>query len=151
MHLHTLDGVAVSATKEGLLPLNQTAMAMCGNVAYHDYEGPATSEEEKEHLARDIADKRLMILRNHGALSAGESVAEAFYRLYSLEWACTVQARTLSMSRDINHADSNVFASTSRIFSNDPKNLAFFRNYSSELLWPALARRLDRVNPGYAD
>lgn len=151
MHLHTLDGVAVSATKEGLLPLNQTAMAMCGNIAFHEYEGPATSDEEKEHLARDIGDKRLMLLRNHGTLSAGTTVGEAFYRLYNLEWACTVQVKTLSMGRELNEADPKVVESTGRIFSNDPKNMAFFDTYTRDLLWPALLRRLDRVNPGYED
>ncbi len=151
IHLHTLDGVAVSTMKEGLLPLNQTAMAMCGNIAYHDYEGPAATEEEKEHLARDIGDKRLMMLRNHGTLAAAPSIAEAFFRIHNLEWACTVQVRTLAMGRELNQADPKVIADTARIHSNDPKNIGFFDTYSNNLVWPALLRKLDRVNPGYAD
>jgi ribulose-5-phosphate 4-epimerase/fuculose-1-phosphate aldolase len=151
MHLHGRAGVAVSATKEGLLPLNQTAIALCGNIAFHDYEGPATNDAEKVRLVSDLGEKRLMLLRNHGTLSIGESVAEAFYRLYNLEWACDVQVRTLGMGRPLYAADSEVIEKTSLNFSNEPKHLDYIRRYTTDLFWPAMLRKLDRVNPGYAD
>jgi len=151
MHLHSRNGVAVSALKDGLLPLNQTAIALQGNIAFHDYEGPATNDEEKVRLVQDLGDKRLMFLRNHGTLSIGESVGEAFYRMYYLEWACDVQVRTLGMGRPLYDADPAVISETSQIFSNDKEGLAFIARYTRDPYWPALLRKLDRVNPGYAD
>jgi len=151
MHLHTLDGVAVSALEEGLLPLNQTAIALYRNVARHEYEGAATDEAEKEHLVRDLGDKRLMLLRNHGTLSAGESVAEAFFNMYTLEGACTTQVRTLSMGRPLHDADQRAIEKMSLVFSNDPENRASMDQFTREMVWPAMLRKLDRVNPGYAE
>ena len=84
MHLHTRDGVAVSALEDGLLPLNQSAMVVAPHIAYHGYEGVAVDDEERARLAADLGDKRLMILRNHGTLSVAESVAEAFFQMYML-------------------------------------------------------------------
>lgn len=102
MHFHSLDGVAVSNLKEGLLPLSQSAMIVCFDVAYHDYEGVVSPGEEKERLQADLGDKHMMLLRNHGTLSLGKTVGEAFFRIYALETACTMQVRTLSMGRELN-------------------------------------------------
>jgi ribulose-5-phosphate 4-epimerase/fuculose-1-phosphate aldolase len=151
MHLHGQAGTAVSALKEGLLPLNQTAIAISASIAFHDYEGPATNEEEKVRLQRDLGDKRLMMLRNHGTLSIGETVAEAFFRLHSLETACQVQVKTLSMGRPLYDADRDVIIKTQKTFGNDEKSLEFIRSYCRDLFWPAMLRRLDKVNPGYDD
>lgn len=98
MHLHTRDGAAVSATKDGLLPLTQTALLVHSDLAYHDFEGVADDLSERESLQRDLGDKNCMILRNHGTLTVGRSVAAAFFRMYSLEWACAAQVRAASLA-----------------------------------------------------
>lgn len=97
VHLHTVTGMAVAALKDGLLPLSQHACHFYGKIAYHDYEGIAVYEDEKERLAEDLGDKDVMILRNHGFLTAGRTVAEAFSAMYTLEKAAHVQITTLSM------------------------------------------------------
>lgn len=92
MHLHTIAGQAVSAQEQGLLPTCQTAMiAMMGGVAYHGYEGLATEAEERARLVADLGARSVMILRNHGLLTLGETVGDALLRMYFLERACQVQ------------------------------------------------------------
>lgn len=149
IHLHTPDGVAVSAVKGGLLPLNQTAMIVGESLAFHEYEGVAIDETERERLAADLGDKPLMLLHNHGTLSVAASVAEAFLQIYTLEWACRVQVRTLAMGLPLHHADPAVIAHTGKSFGfSNPANAGA---YAQNLIWPAMLRKLDRVNPGYAD
>src|SRR5437660_3485062 len=91
MHLHTRLGMAVSAQKEGLLPLSQQAMFALSSLAYHDYEGLALDEEEKPRLVSDLGDRKFMILRNHGLLTTGRTAAEAFMGMFLLERACKIQ------------------------------------------------------------
>ena len=143
LHLHTLDGVAVSSLAKGLQPLNQTAMLAMGYVAYHDYEGVAVDLTERERLQYDLGDKHALILRNHGTLTVGESAAEAFMRMYFLERACSMQVRTLGMHAAINAADAAAVQRTTGM----GKDMGPY----SKLAWPALLRRLDRQLPGYDD
>jgi ribulose-5-phosphate 4-epimerase/fuculose-1-phosphate aldolase len=96
MHLHTVAGTAVATNRRGLLPLNQTAMLVCRDVAYHDYEGLAFDLAERPRLVADLGDKPLMLLRNHGTLALGPSVASAFLQIYLLERACAMQVATLA-------------------------------------------------------
>jgi len=91
IHVHTDQGVAVSAQKKGLLPISQTAMIVLGDMAYHDYEGVALDLDERERLVRDIGTKNLLMLRNHGTLAVGETPAAAFLRIFFLERACKMQ------------------------------------------------------------
>src|SRR6266487_3550449 len=91
MHLHTDYGIAVSAQKDGLLPISQQAMFALSSLAYHDYEGLALDEEEKPRLVADLGDKKFMILRNHGLLTLGRTAAEAFLGMFLLERACKIQ------------------------------------------------------------
>ncbi len=144
-HLHTRDGVAVAMTETGLLPLNQTAMMIHDEVTYHDYEGPAFDLSERERLQRDLGTRNLMILRNHGTMALGRSVAEAFQRLYFLEWSCSVQVRALAMGQPL----VQPALQASERMDNRPK-LDALRNYAEQRSWPAILRKLDRVNPGYA-
>ena len=145
IHLHTRDGIAVSTLEEGLLPLAQSAMVIGDEIAYHEYEGVATNIEERARLQRDLGDKNLMLLRNHGTLTVGKTVADAFRRISILERACSVQVAALSMGRPIHHPAPDVVETTARKFP--PQALTAL----AELAWPALLRRLDRNNPGYAD
>src|SRR5882672_10249011 len=91
MHLHTDYGIAVSAQKEGLLPISQQAMLALASLAYHDYEGLALDDEEKPRLVADLGEKHFMILRNHGLLTIGRTAAEAFLGMFLLERACKIQ------------------------------------------------------------
>jgi ribulose-5-phosphate 4-epimerase/fuculose-1-phosphate aldolase len=144
IHLHSLDGVAVSATEAGLLPLNQTAMTIAGHIAFHEFEGVANNEEERERLGADLGNKPLMLLRNHGTLSVAATIPSAFVLMYLLEWSCTVQVRTLGMGRPLHAADPKAIAATGRLIDNPD-----LKQYADALAWPALLRKLDRLNPGY--
>ena len=101
VHLHTINGMAVSALQDGLLPISQAACHFYGKIAYHDYEGIAVHKDEKQRLIKDLGSKNVMILRNHGFLTAGSNVAEAFTKMYTLEKAAQVQITSLSMGLPI--------------------------------------------------
>ena len=100
IHTHTLAGMAVSAMKTGLLPLAQSAMRF-GDIAYHDYEGPALNLDERERLVADLGNREAMILRNHGLLTVGPSIPESFNNMFRLERACQLQVTTLSCNTEI--------------------------------------------------
>jgi ribulose-5-phosphate 4-epimerase/fuculose-1-phosphate aldolase len=146
MHLHTLDGTAVATSKEGLQPLNQTAQLVIGDLAYHDYEGVALDHAERPRLQQDLGTKNLMLLRNHGTLAVGRSCADAFMRMYYLERACSMQVRTRILGHDDYPTDAKVI----------DKNVALGRGsgmalLADKLLWPALLRKLDRLDPSFRD
>ena len=145
MHLHTDSGVAVSSTTEGFLPLNQHAMFVYHDVAYHDWEGPAVDLDERERLVADLGDKNLMVLRNHGTLAVGSSVASCFMRMYYLERACKIQVNALS-SGTPNVPSDNAVSMMQNTFSNP----AVWEKLATSS-WPALRRQADRLDPGYAD
>lgn len=143
IHVHTTDGVAVSCQAEGLLPLNQHAMLVGHDLAYHDYEGVALDLDERERLIRDMGTKNLLMLRNHGTLTVGRTCADAFLRLYYLERACSMQVRTLTGT--VNKTHQGVEEKT-----NDTGRKAF-DGFLGALAWPGLLRMLDRRDPGYRD
>ena len=150
MHLHTNDGVAISAMKEGLLPLNQTAMIVRKRLSFHDYEGVAVEMEERERLVEHLGRNDLMILRNHGTLSVGRTVAEAYAGMYSLEKACTFQVRTLSMDRPLQFPDAAVLQKFEAMGTSD--GIGQVRsNYANNAVWPALLNKLDHICPEYKD
>ncbi len=148
LHLHTPDGTAVATLKEGLLPLNQTAQLVIGDLAYHDYEGVAFDHAEKPRLQKDLGQKNAMLLRNHGTLTVGDSVAAAFSRMYFLERACTMQVRTLSQ---VGQGRSLVATEASVLEKNVMIGAAGVAAASQFLIWPALMRRLERIAPSYKD
>jgi ribulose-5-phosphate 4-epimerase/fuculose-1-phosphate aldolase len=142
MHLHTVAGTAVSCQEAGLLPLNQTAMLLNGRVAYHDFEGVALNHDERPRLVADLGDKTAMILRNHGTLVTGRSVAEAFTTMYFLERSCEMQvAAQAGGALRIPHDD------VQDVVEQQSQGLSVV---ADKLVWPGLLRRLDRQNPGYA-
>jgi len=147
MHLHTPHGQAVSAMACGLLPHTQTAMIAGHDVAYHDYEGIATELEERERLMQDIGEKNVMILRNHGTLAVGDTVASCFLRLYFLERACEAQVLMLSAGRDaLNNPPQGVEHKVAG--QSNPKGMGML---AQKLAWPALLRKLDRIDPSYRE
>ena len=101
IHTHTADGIAVSCQEEGLLPISQHALKFYGHIGYHDYEGIALDLEERERLVASLGQHRVMILRNHGLLAAGRTIAEAFLNIYFLERACQAQVKALGGGRAI--------------------------------------------------
>ncbi len=145
MHLHTPHGQAVSAMAFGLLPHTQTSMIAGGDIAYHDYEGIATDLDERARLVADIGGKHAMILRNHGTLAVGSSVGACFLRLYFLERACEAQVHMLAAGRDnLNDPPAGVDAKVAGQAS--PESLD---GLAGKLAWPALLRKLDRLDPSY--
>ena len=144
IHFHTQDGVAVSALKEGLLPLSQNALNIWGDIAYHDYEGVVDAAREKELLQRDIGAKHLMILRNHGTLALGRSIASAFYRIHALEWACSAQVRTLAMGRELTLPRAEVVDALPMV-----QNPGWVDNFAENRFWPAMLRKAQRHCPGF--
>ena len=145
MHLHTPHGQAVAAMADGLLPHSQTAMIAAHDIAYHDYEGIATDLDERERLVADLGAKHAMILRNHGTLAVGDSVASCFLRLYFLERACEAQVMMLTAGRDgLNNPPQGVERKVAGQSAPGP-----MAQLARTLAWPALLRRLDRIDPGF--
>ena len=142
MHLHTDQGVAVSAQKEGLLPISQTAMIVREDLAYHDYEGVALDLDERERLVRDIGDKNLLMLRNHGTLTVGASAAAAFLRMFYLERACKMQVMAQA-GGDLLVCDEPLREKVAG------QGASAFGTMGDRLAWPGLLRKLDRTLPGY--
>lgn len=147
MHLHTPHGQAVSAMEFGLLPHTQTSMVAGSRLAYHEYEGLAVDLSERERLVADLGDADLMILRNHGTLVIGKSVAACFLRLYFLERACETQVLMLSAGRDALHAPPEETIAKVALQSS-PAGMGLV---AERLAWPALLRKLDRIDPSYRD
>lgn len=142
IHLHTVAGVGVSCQQNGLLPMHQEAMLIQGSLAYHDYEGVAFDHEERPRLVADLGDANYMILRNHGTLTVGRSVAEAFSRMYHLERACQMQAVALAGSPVIIPGGA-VQAVSRAQGANEQQRVA------DDFIWPALLRRLRRLGSTY--
>jgi len=164
IHTHTRAGTAVGSLEEGLLPLSQTAMRFYGGVAYHDFEGPAINGDECKRVVEDLGRRDVLFLRNHGLLACGESIAQAFNRMYWLEQACRIQVDILSCGRPIRmptvQAINNTvvcFSGTEITLENEVRTSPVLTDSARTggtgyglLEWPALLRRLDRLNPGYA-
>ena len=145
IHTHTRAGMAVSAQERGLLPLTQTAMRFYRRLGYHAYEGPALDRDEQTRLVADLGDHPAMILRNHGLLAVGPSVAEAFNTIYWLEMACKAQIDALAGGQTVILPSPEVAEKTAHLY--DPGN----RRRFGVLEWPTMLRLLDRKDPSYRD
>ncbi len=142
MHLHTDDGVAVSAQEDGLLPITQHAMQV-GEVAYHDYEGVALDLDERERIVRDLGDKQFMILRNHGTLTVGRSCADAYLAMYYLERACTMQIRALAGGVAIAQPPQGSAAKAAE------QSRVLFDGTAGPIAWEALLRQMTRLDDSF--
>lgn len=147
IHLHTPYGQAVSAMAEGLLPHTQTAMVALPQLAFHDYEGIATDLDERERLVADLGDNTSMMLRNHGTLTVGSTMAEAFVRMYFLERACEAQVHMLSAGRQ--NLNNPPQGSVKKVEGQTTGQT--MGKIADQLAWPALLRKLDRIDPGFRD
>lgn len=143
LHVHSINGVAVSAQEGGLLPLSQHSMFVLSSLAYHDYEGVALEDDEKPRLVRDLGDRRFLMLRNHGLLTVGPTVADAFVAMYFFEASCMIQVRAMAGGTPLRPIPR-------AIVERAPAQMqAVARGSGGALAWPALLRRLDRLEPGW--
>ena len=145
MHTHSVNGVAVSAQEAGLLPLSQQSLGVLASLGYHDYEGVALVEDEKPRLVRDLGQKKFLMLRNHGLLTVGRSVADAFIAMYMFETTCMIQLRAQTGGRELLRIDDAILAGAPAQFAEVTKGAG------GELAWPALLRKLDRIDSGYRE
>jgi ribulose-5-phosphate 4-epimerase/fuculose-1-phosphate aldolase len=145
MHLHTVEGVAVSCQKAGLLPISQQSLFPLSSLAYHDYEGLALNAEEKARLVRDLGESDNLILRNHGLLTCGETVADAFLAMYVLQKACEVQVLAQSGGGELSLIAKPILDGIRKA------SKAVTRQAGGMIAWPGLLRRLDRIDPGWRD
>ena len=143
LHTHSRAGVAVSAQKEGLLPISQQSSLLLSSLAYHDYEGLAVHDDERDRLKADLGDNKYMILRNHGLLTVGCSVPDAFLAMYFLETSCQIQISAQAGGTLSPVPQKVLDGVTSAVRVQQSKGSA------ADLAWPALLRRLDRLSPGY--
>ena len=145
IHTHTIAGCAVSMQKAGLLPLNQHALQVIGDIAYHDYEGTGRSLDERQRFLADFGDKHIMVLRNHGLFIVGRTIAETFIATYRMERACAMQLALQQSGAEFNPLSDAVVSagyaksSAGAAGGHDPNKLD----------WPALLRKLDRLDPSY--
>jgi ribulose-5-phosphate 4-epimerase/fuculose-1-phosphate aldolase len=145
VHVHSLNGVAVSAQKDGILPISQQSLFVLSSLAYHDYEGVALNPGEQPRLVEDLGKKTYLMLRNHGLLTVGPSPADAFLYMYLFETACMIQVRAQSGGKELIYISGQIL---------DGIRLAarqVTRGLGGSLIWPGLLRKLDRVNSGYQE
>jgi ribulose-5-phosphate 4-epimerase/fuculose-1-phosphate aldolase len=151
LHTHTLNGVAVSAQKNGLLPISQQSIFVLSSLGYHDYEGVALRDDEKPRLVADLGNRTHLMLRNHGLLTVGPTVADAFLSMYVFEAACAVQVRAMAgasgargvMADDLVAIDPRIIAGAQQQAAQVTKSLG------GALVWPGLLRRLDRLDASF--
>ena len=143
MHLHYAPAVAVAAQADGLLPLSQTAMLVLGHIAYHDYEGVALNLDERERLIKDLGEKNIMILRNHGTLAVGRTVPESFIWTYFLVKACEIQVQAATNGAELNMPSQQAIDTTYDQSQGLPD--------IAPLAWAALIRMLDNKDPSYKE
>jgi ribulose-5-phosphate 4-epimerase/fuculose-1-phosphate aldolase len=144
LHTHTRAGVAVAAQKGGLLPISQQSTFVSNSLAYHDYEGVAVRDDEKTRLQADLGMANHLILRNHGLLTCGKTVADAFLSMYGLETACQIQLAAQSGGAELIHVPAPVLEGVAEAAKITLKGGGSF-------IWPALLRKLDRIDLSYKD
>jgi ribulose-5-phosphate 4-epimerase/fuculose-1-phosphate aldolase len=143
LHVHSLNGVAVSAQKEGVLPLSQQSIFILASLGYHEYEGVALNDAEKPRLVADLGSKRFLMLRNHGLLTVAKTIPDAFLQMYLFESACTIQIRAQSGGGELVRIPEQIIAGAQQ------QGRDVTRSQGGMLAWPALLRRLERKDPSY--
>jgi ribulose-5-phosphate 4-epimerase/fuculose-1-phosphate aldolase len=145
LHTHSLNGVAVSTQKGGVLPISQQSIFVLASLAYHDYEGVALREDEKPRLVADLGDRTFFMLRNHGLLTAADSIPDAFLAMYIFEATCAIQLRAQSGGGELVTVHPQIVATAKQQAAQVTKNLG------GRLAWPGLLRRLDKKDASYRD
>ncbi len=143
LHTHSLNGTAVSAQRGGVLPLSQQSIFVLSSLGYHDYEGVALRDDEKPRLVADLGANNFLMLRNHGLLTVGASVADAFLSMYLFETVCTIQVRAQSGGGELVTVNPAIIATAREQAAQATQGLG------AQLTWPGLLRRLQRRSPGF--
>ncbi|MBV8503270.1 MAG: class II aldolase/adducin family protein [Paucibacter sp.] len=141
LHTHTRAGVAVSAQQGGVLPISQQATYVLSSLAYHDYEGVAVREDEQPRIQADLGQNTFLLLRNHGLLTVGRSVADAFLAMYAFETTCQIQVSAQAGGGALTHIDPRIVEGVGHAMK--------VQGVGGALVWPALLRKLDRLDPSY--
>jgi ribulose-5-phosphate 4-epimerase/fuculose-1-phosphate aldolase len=141
LHTHTRAGVAVSAQKNGVLPISQQSTFVLSSLAYHDYEGVAVREDEQPRLQADLGNATFLMLRNHGLLTVGKTVADAFMAMYAFQSTCEIQIAAQSGGGALVSIDQRIVEGIGHALK--------VQGVGGALIWPALLRKLDRIDPGY--
>ena len=145
MHTHALNGIAVSAQKGGVLPISQQSIFVLSNLSYHGYEGVALRDDEKPRLVADLGpSNNFLMLRNHGLLTLGPSVADAFLAMYLFETTCTIQIRAMAGGTELIPVDPRIINTATAQAREATRGVG-----GGALAWPGLLRRLDRIDPGF--
>ena len=144
MHSHSRAGMAIAALRHGLLPISMNATLFFDDIAYHDFEGPSLYLEERDRLRKSLGTKKAMILRNHGLLTVGRTVAEAFIRLYRLEQACRIQLDAAAAG-ELNLLDDKIARKSGHDTSRFMESEAAY----GQLEFNALMRKLDKTDNSY--
>jgi ribulose-5-phosphate 4-epimerase/fuculose-1-phosphate aldolase len=143
LHTHSRAGVAVSAQKQGLLPISQQSTFVIPFLGYHGYEGVALRDDERPRLQKDLGSNRFLMLRNHGLLVVGRDVPEAFLNMYIFENSCRIQIDALAGGSEVTHVDPRILEGMEQVMK------AGTGGQGAMIAWPALLRRLERTDPSY--
>lgn len=143
LHTHTPNGIAISAQKDGVLPISQQSIFVLASLAYHGYEGVALNDDEKPRLVQDLGDKVFFMLRNHGLLTVGESIADAFLFMYLFEATCMIQVRAQAGGNELISIPKSILDGAAA------QAKAVMKGMGGQLAWPGLLRKLDRVDTSY--
>jgi len=142
LHTHSRAGVAVSAQKAGVLPISQQSTFVLASLGYHDYEGVALRDDEKPRLQRDLGHNTFLMLRNHGLLTVGKGIAEAFLSMYTFENTCRIQIDAQG-GGELVQVDPRIISNMGEVMR------VATAGQGASLAWPALLRKLDRTDPSY--
>lgn len=145
LHLHTNETIAVASVEEGLLPLSQYSMFALASMSYHAYEGLAVNAAEKARLQSHLADKNFMLLKNHGALTVGETIGDAFMHMYDLARACEIQVQIMSMGLKPDYVDQSIIDGIKA-----QAKIVHTGMTGGQKSWPAMLRRVYRHDPSFA-
>jgi ribulose-5-phosphate 4-epimerase/fuculose-1-phosphate aldolase len=145
LHTHTKAGVAVSTQADGLLPISQISLFPYASLAYHDYEGVALNDEEKPRLIADLGDRNALILRNHGLLTTGPTIPDAFLMMYALETACQIQVMAQSSGASLVQVPKPI------VDGIQAQAEIVLKGLGGQLAWPGLLRKLDRIDPSFRE
>jgi ribulose-5-phosphate 4-epimerase/fuculose-1-phosphate aldolase len=145
LHVHSLNGIAVSAQKQGVLPISQQSIFVLSSLGYHDYEGVALRDDEKPRLVADLGPSNsFLMLRNHGLLTLGGTIADAFLSMYLFETVCTIQVRAMAGGTELTTVDPRIIAGAQAQAKQATRGVG-----GGALAWPGLLRRLDRTDTSY--
>ena len=145
LHTHTVNGIGVTAQKGGVLPISQQSIFVLSSLGYHDYEGVALRDDEKPRLVADLGTNTFLMLRNHGLLTVGPTIADAFLAMYLFETTCAIQLRAQSGGGELVQVHPQILATAQQ------QAQQVTRNLGGALAWPALLRKLDRIDASFRD